>query len=165
MKVNYDDKDLNLALYRIEELEDNYNQIANECVNFYIDSFNNQGFTDYSFTPWEKSLKNNGATLVLTGNLRNSIRATNVTRNGFTIESNTPYSRIHNEGGTIPITDKMKKFFLSQGISKKNSNKRESNMFFKLAHSNGSITIPKRQFMGESNTLNNQITDYIIRYF
>lgn len=45
-----------------------------------------------------------------TGTLRRSIRAS-ISRNAITFSSSTPYSAIHNEGGTITVTTQMKRYF------------------------------------------------------
>lgn len=49
--------------------------------------------------------------LVRTGNLRRSITGRITSRDSVVIETSEPYARIHNEGGTITVTRKMKKYF------------------------------------------------------
>ena len=49
--------------------------------------------------------------LVQTGNLRRSITGRITSRDSVVIETTEPYARIHNEGGTITVTRKMKKYF------------------------------------------------------
>lgn len=161
MKITYDDSVFDQMFDDIDTLQDKeYRELANLALNFYIDSFNNQGFTDSSFEPWEKSLKDNGATLVLTGNLRNSLRITEVSRRGFTIESNVVYAEIHNEGGIIPVSDKMRRFFIAMG----NKGGKDAGKWFALSKKSY-ITIPKRTFMDESETLNNELVKFIFKFF
>lgn len=49
--------------------------------------------------------------LVQTGNLRRSITGRITSRDSVVIETTEPYAQIHNEGGTITVTRKMKKYF------------------------------------------------------
>lgn len=49
--------------------------------------------------------------LVKTGNLRRSITGRITDRDSVVIETTEPYAQIHNEGGTITVTRKMKKYF------------------------------------------------------
>ena len=49
--------------------------------------------------------------LVKTGNLRRSITGRITDRDSVVIETTEPYAQIHNEGGTITVTQKMKKYF------------------------------------------------------
>lgn len=49
--------------------------------------------------------------LIRTGNLRRSITGQVTDRDSVVIETTEPYAQIHNEGGTITVTRKMKKYF------------------------------------------------------
>lgn len=49
--------------------------------------------------------------LIRTGNLRRSITGRITSRDSVVIETTQPYAKIHNEGGTITVTRKMKKYF------------------------------------------------------
>lgn len=141
---------------------ENMYEIANDAVNFYVDSFNNGGFTDIYLIPWDKGNKENGgATLVLTGQLRNSIRTLSVDKDSFTVISDMEYSHAHNEGKIINISDKMRNYFWA--MYKKEG--KEEWKWLALTKSN-TITIPQRQFMGESQTLNDMIENYTVqKYF
>lgn len=113
--------------------------------------------------------------LVQSGTLRRSITGS-ITQNSVVIESSVPYARIHNEGGSITVTRRMKGFFwwkyqtltggkASDGMAanlqrKKNgaprNNKRNRQLTadaaFYLAMAlkkvGSKINIPKRQFIG-----------------
>lgn len=52
----------------------------------------------------------NGTLMARSGNLRKSIKAT-ISANGISFTSDLPYAAIHNEGGEITVTRKMKGFF------------------------------------------------------
>lgn len=114
--------------------------------------------------------------LIRTGNLRRSITGRVTDRDSVVIETTEPYARIHNEGGIITVTRKMKKYFwyryqtvtggkAADGFSnnlqrKKNgaprNNKRnralteEAEFYRRMAmkKAGSKITIPKRQFIG-----------------
>ncbi len=79
-----------------------------------------------------------------TGTLRRSIRS-KVSGNSLTFTSSTPYSAIHNEGGTITVTAKMKKYFWAKF---KTTGLKEYK-YMALMKTGSKITIPKRQFLGE----------------
>ena len=72
--------------------------------NFESKSFFNQKW------PAEKYASSRGSQMMRSGKLRRSIKSTN---NGGQIQwsSNAPYASIHNEGGEIEVTAKMKSFF------------------------------------------------------
>lgn len=162
MGVSVDMKDLIKMKENIEEMfsSENMYELSNDAVNFYVDSFNNQGFTDITLLPWDKSNKENGYTLVLTGQLRNSIHTFSVSKDEFSIISDMEYSEIHNEGGMIYITEQMRKYFWAM-FSKSGDDKWKWLALTKLTN----FTIPKRQFMGESKTLNDMIEDYTVKKF
>lgn len=91
---------------------------SSESVKFFKESFINEGFTDSSFTPWKKT--NNPMmgkrTLYKNGTLMQSVRKKEETPQRIVIESDLPYSEIHNNGGFIIVTAKMKKFFWAKYI-------------------------------------------------
>lgn len=114
--------------------------------------------------------------LIQTGNLRRSITGRVTDRNSVVIETTQPYARIHNEGGTITVTRKMKGYFwyryqtvtggrspdgFSNNLQRKkngipHNNKRNRELtaeaeFYRamaLKKVGSKITIPKRQFIG-----------------
>lgn len=114
--------------------------------------------------------------LIQTGNLRRSITGRVTDRNSVVIETTQPYARIHNEGGTITVTRKMKGYFWyryqtvtggrspdgfsnnlqrkKNGTPRNNKRKRELTAeaeFYRamaLKKVGSKITIPKRQFIG-----------------
>lgn len=78
------------------------------------------------------------------GRLKRSVRRLKVTRNSVTIGTDVPYAQIHNEGGVI-----------NQKINiKAHSRKRKGRTEQVKAHKRKrQVTIPKRQFIGESKVL------------
>jgi phage gpG-like protein len=139
-----------------------------EAVNHFKESFTNEGFTDKSFVKWqERKSKRFGSTnsqpiLSQSGELADSI--------DFRIEGDTvviytdkPYAEIHNEGGTIEVTAQMKKYFWSQWHMAKEMEDEEMMSQFKAMALAKQIKIQQRQFIGESEALNQRITDKILR--
>lgn len=147
---------------------------ANIAVNFFQDSFKKQAWVDRSATRWVKrkdqSRKNKGrAILVLTGRLKRSIRVKRATWSMVQVSSDVPYAKAHNEGvkgiqyvkpGKRQATRKarVKGSYgkLGDEIKKSRSNRilgaRTNTKAFARKQN-----IPKRQFMGNSNALNNKI--------
>lgn len=101
-------------------------------------NFERKAFFDKS---WKQGalINNKGSMMMRSGNLRRSIRST--VKNGrITFSSSLPYASIHNEGGEIAVTEKMKSFFwamyykTSGAISmKKNGEARENQRNKKLS--------------------------------
>lgn len=127
-----------------------------EAVNFFKESFFNQGFTDTSFQQWESrkqpDYRPGGAILTSSGHLRDSIEVADKTNNSLTIGSYAQYAKIHNEGGTlnIPITKKSRKYFWY--MYKQTNN--EKWKWMALSKKNHILLkFPKRQFIGHSATL------------
>ncbi|MEI8087202.1 MAG: hypothetical protein WCG93_13410 [Paludibacter sp.] len=146
-----------------------------ESVKFFKQSFVKEGFTDTSFTAWKKTTNPfaQRKTLYNNGTLMQSIRKVVDTPTRIVVESDTKYSEIHNNGGTITVTRQMKKFFwakfyefsgkASQNKAGNASKLTKSNrtiggkaMYFKrmaLMPVGAKIKIPKRQFMGDSKAM------------
>lgn len=91
--------------------------------------------------------------LIRTGALRRSIK-TETTANSVVFSSDLPYAAIHNEGGTITVTRRMKGYFWYMYRLLTNNYQREPTeeaRFYKamaLKRVGSKITIPKRQFIG-----------------
>lgn len=125
------------------------------ALNFFIDSFQKQGFTNSSFEPWQKRTNDarpGGALLVKSANLRNSLKVMERSIAGILFGSNSPYAKIHNEGGIINITltKKARKFFWYMYYAT-NDSRYKWMALTKKEHL--TIKIPKRQFIGHSEKL------------
>lgn len=117
--------------------------------------------------PWpQRLLEGRGSLLLQTGKLRRSIRA-QVTNNSVSWSSSEPYAAIHNEGGTITVTAKMKRYFWAKFYElagkvrhKKDGSTSRSSMrlskqaeFYRnlaLMKVGSKIRIPQRQFLGDA---------------
>lgn len=123
-------------------------KVAITAVNFVKRNFQLGGFVDKPFQKWKKPLKKRGKTLVKTGNLRRSIKHISISPKRVVIGSNLPYAEIHNDGGKIEITPKMRRYFWA--LFKKTAKLEFKAMALtKKTH----IEIPKRQFIGDSKAL------------
>lgn len=86
-----------------------------------------------------------------------------------TVGSSLPYAAIHNEGGDIVVTERMKRFFWARfheanGNSwarKQDSPEAEFWKTLALKRVGSIIHIPKRQFIGESRELNEKVDQAI----
>ena len=126
--------------------------IGNVALNFYQDSWNRQGFLDRRVEKWKPravSDKRRGSRklLVKTGKLRRSLR---MKTSGYRIQIYTdiPYAQIHNEGGRITGTVRVRQ----------HTRRTRSGRVTVRKHTRRVNTrIPKRQFMGPSQTLDKRI--------
>jgi len=150
-------------------------------------NFKKQGFDDAGVKAWKKrSFEMPGksrSVLTQRGKLRDSIQY-RVAFNYTVIYSKEPYASIHNEGGKVPVTRKMRSFFwamyyqtlgkatteaktslktkkttyASSSLKKKESLMPEAKIWLNMAMKKGNtITIPQRQFMGHSQNMNKKI--------
>lgn len=128
-------------------------------VNFFQDSFQNQGFTDQVFEAWPKR-KNDfdpgRKILVNSSFLLNSIQVFNANQQRITFGSDAEHAEIHNNGGIIPITTKSRKFFWFMYKETGETKWKAMALTKKKA-----FIIPKRQFIGESATLMHQYNDWL----
>jgi phage gpG-like protein len=89
-----------------------------ELLDEFDKNFERKAFFDQ---PWENTKMPNrrGSLMMRSGALRRSIRATS-NDTSIRFMSSLPYAEIHNEGGVITVTEKMKKYFWAMYY--KNSN-------------------------------------------
>jgi len=133
------------------------------ALNFFKDSFYKQGWTDGAFIPWErrKTGADGRAILTKTGSLRDSLRVLQSSPLQIVFGTSEPYAQIHNEGGTITIkpTKKSRKFFwymfkaTGQSYWKWMALTKKDTL---------TIHIPKRQYIGESQTLMKQLDEWFL---
>lgn len=112
-----------------------------------------------------------GSLMTKSGALRRSIRA-QISANGISFTADVPYASIHNNGGDIKVTRKMKRFFwamyykeggkvktLKNGEKSRSKQSVQANTladFYKamaLKKEGDVIKIPKRQFIGTHPTV------------
>lgn len=151
-----------------------YQQLFNQLlrdIKVELDDEFDRNFERKAFfnTAWKLAKYNTiGSLMMRTGALRKSLQSQIIHNNAIKWQSSLPYANIHNAGGTIVVTKKMKGFFwyryrMATGSmmvnSKKEVRKNKFNqkltseaIFWKamaLKPVGSVITIPKRQFIGE----------------
>lgn len=138
------------------ELDDEFDQ------NFERKAF----FTD----KWKETRtpRTTGSLLARTGALRKSIQS-ETTEDSIIWSSSLPYASIHNSGGRIRITAKMKKYFWAMFYksggkdAEKEGNtltqEQQSWKYLALKTVGSELLIPKRQFIGNHPQVNNSIQE------
>ena len=158
-------------------------QAAITALNWFKASFVNQGFTDHGLVKWKSRLgspqNNKGRALLMgtgagAGTLKRGLRIKQTSLNGAIVgmDEAIPYAEIHNVGGTIPITPQMRRFFWAMyyqmgggavgGTSERAQAANETAQFYKnmALTKDEFITIPARQFIGDSALLEQEIKQY-----
>lgn len=153
---------------RIDEfIRKSLNDIRVELADEFDRNFEREAFFSER---WKRRRWNDDETrglLVRTGALRQSIRAETVGREKVVFSSESPYAKIHNEGGTITVTRRMKGWFwvkyreaMGQRTFKRDDARRNDRKnrginsaagFYKamaLKKVGSKIVIPRRRFIG-----------------
>ncbi|MBR4926405.1 MAG: phage virion morphogenesis protein [Prevotella sp.] len=150
-------------------------------------NFERQAFFSEAWQRRKSPTRPGGHILVDTGQLRRSIKS-RTTENSIIFYTDLPYAEIHNDGGEIVVTTKMKKFFWhkyyeatgSFGRKKDGSRRNDKRTiqlsdeaqfwkFLALKKAGTTIKIPRRRFLGTSpevekavrDIIEENITDYI----
>lgn len=142
-------------------------------------NFERQGFFSEAWTRRKSPTRPGGSILVDTGSLRRSIRS-RLSSTSITFFSDHPAAGIHNEGGEIKVTEKMKRFFWAKYYSstgsfgrKKNGKRSNDKRTIQLSEEaefwrhlalmkvGKSIRIPRRQFIGYSPEVEAAVTQII----
>lgn len=129
-------------------------------------NFERQAFFNDAWTRRKSPPRPGGTILVDTGTLRRSIRS-RTTDDSITFYTDLPYAAIHNDGGEIVVTEKMKRFFWHKYYEatgsfgrKKNGEHRNDKRtrqlsteadfwrFMALKRAGTTIRIPRRRFLG-----------------
>ncbi len=128
-------------------------------------NFENKSYFGVPWAPVKRDF-GKGSLMIRTGDLRRSIQS-NIVGNKITFTSSLPYASIHNEGGSITVTPKMKRYFWAKyyeasgsittkkngqaSSSKRNVALSEEAAYWKLLalmKIGSKITIPQRQYLG-----------------
>lgn len=129
-------------------------------VNFFKRNFNVGGFVDVPFKRWKKSTYPGArATMVRSGNTRREIKKIQVSQSRVVvgIANHNHYAKIHNEGGKILITPKMRRFFWAK-YKETGKDYWKGLALTKKTH----IDIPQRKFIGESKALEKTLDRMLI---
>lgn len=136
------------------------------ALNWFIDSFKNEGFTDQTFEKWDDRVQPDyrpgGKILTSSGFLRDSLEAVEASKDEIDYGSNAPYAELHNEGGTItiPITAKSRKFFWY--MYKKTTEEKWKWMAL-TKKTEIKVKMPQRKFVGESELLMKELAENYFR--
>lgn len=143
-------------------------------------NFERQAFFSEAWERRKSPIRNEGrAILIDTGQLRRSI-SSRVTENSVIFYTDLPYAAIHNEGGEIKVTKRMKgyfwhKYYEATGSfgrkkdgtlrrTKKNARLTTEVDFYKwmaLKKEGSTIKIPRRQFIGTSPEVEQAVREII----
>ncbi len=149
---------------------------ATMAVTFFKENFRRQGFLDKSLTPWKKRVQGtpgNNQLLIKRGFLRRGVIQKKVTQTQAIVgvDPSIKYAEIQNNGGQIPITNKMRRFFWAMYY--KNGGGKEVGKSVRATTLNGAaefwknlaltkkthIEVTARPFIGDSATLEHNIVD------
>lgn len=144
------------------------NDIRVEMTDEFDRNFERESFFGEAWQRRRSPTRPGGHILVNTGRLRRSIQS-RTTENSITFFTNEPYAAIHNEGGEIVVTEKMKRYFWhkyyeatgSFGRKKDGSRRNDKRTlqlseeaefwkFMALKKAGTTIRIPRRRFLGTS---------------
>lgn len=150
-----------------------------ELTDEFDKNFERQGFFSEKWARRKSPLRPGGSILVDTGQLRRSIRSRS-TDDGITFFTTLPYAAIHNDGGEIKVTQKMKAYFWHKyyeargsfgrkkdGTARKDkrtvqlSTEAEFWKLLALMKVGKSIKIPKRRFLGASPEVEQSVREII----
>ncbi len=132
-----------------------------EGVDWFVNSFENEGFTNTSLEKWEsRKTQADYKLLQVTAYLKNSIQVFSANSKKIVFGSDAQYAEIHNEGGTISVsvTKKSRKFFW---YMYKKTGETHWKWMALSKKDKMTIRIPKRQFIGESKGLMNSLDQKI----
>ena len=163
------------------------NDIRVEMTDEFDRNFERQSFFGEAWQRRRSPTRPGGHILVNTGRLRRSIQS-RTTENSITFFTNEPYAAIHNDGGEIVVTAKMKRYFWHKyyeatgSFGRKKDGRRSNDKrtlqlseeaefwkFMALKKAGTTIRIPRRRFLGTSpevekavrKIIEDNITEYI----
>ena len=148
-----------------EVMKDLPKKAGEKALQFFLASFIKQGFTDTSFIPWVKR-KDDLTHKLLNQSyaLKESIKITKADFENVEITAGEGlnYAAIHNEGGTITVkvSAKMKRYFWY--MYKKTEDEKWKWMALTKKETL-TIKIPKRQFIGDSKVLMNDLEEWFFK--
>lgn len=152
--------------------------VKTELADEFDRNFQRKAFFDRSW-PKNKLINRRGSQMARTNNLRRSLKA-NISGDRIVFSSSLPYASVQNEGGTVVVTAKMKRFFWamyyqtagkiskrkdgSTSNSKRNQGLTIEAMQWKnlaLMKVGQTVKIPERRFIGEHPRIREVITDVV----
>lgn len=134
---------------------DVYEVIGIEATKHFKKNFYDEGFDGKKWKSRKsKRMGNTNGQKILSqsGELAESIDY-RIDGNIVVIYSDKPYAQIHNEGGKISVTPKMKGYFWAKHKEAKDAGAHDVADMYKAMALSKEITIEQRKFMGESHDL------------
>jgi len=127
--------------------------VAETATEYYRETFRKKAFDG---NPWEpaRTQKKTGSLLIDSGAMMNSIRASTVTPEKVVVSAGNDkvtYARIHNEGYSGPVTVPA-------------HTRRTRHGTVNVRQHSRNVSIPRRQFIGDSAELNDRIHERIEKY-
>jgi len=100
--------------------------------------------------PWKNRSDGSKSRLQISTNLRKSVN-TSVRSNSVVVSSSMPYASIHNDGGDIVVTSKMRSYFWAKFYAAGGGNSAKAQQYKAMALKpiGSKIHIPQRQFIGD----------------
>lgn len=127
------------------------------CLQWFDDSFQNQGFTDASFQAWDNRKspdgRPSGALLIDTAFLRRSLAVLGESETTLQFGTHVPYASIHNNGGRLRAIQNVR------GFHRVRNGKREQVRPFSRRIN---ATFPQRKFIGESQLMMQGLDEWIL---
>lgn len=127
------------------------------CLQWFDDSFQNQGFTDASFQAWEKrkepDARPGGAVLIDTTFLRKSLAVLEENENQIAFGTHVPYAGVHNNGERVRANQYVR------GFHRARNGKREQ---VKPHTRKIDIKFPERKFIGESSQMMKGLDEWLL---
>jgi len=142
-------------------------------------NFERQAFFSEAWQRRKSPTRPGGSILIDTGNLRKSI-GSRTTENSIVFYTTLPYAAIHNEGGEIKVTKKMKRYFWhkyyeatgSFGRRKDGTLRKDKRTvqltteaefwkFMALKKEGSTVKIPRRRFLGTSPEVEQAVREII----
>lgn len=129
------------------------------------DNFRAGGFIDNGIEPWKTTMRQSlgrGEDAMRSPLLSRTRNLMNATQHRYTpykatVFNDARYADIHNEGGTIQVTERMRRFFWARYYE----TKAEMFKFLALKPIGSYIKIPRRQFIGNSAELRHRVESII----
>lgn len=157
------------------------NDIRVEMTDEFDQNFERESFFSEAWARRKGPMRPDGHILVDTSRLRRSIQS-RTTENSIIFFTNEPYAAIHNEGGEIVVTKKMKRYFWRKyydavgAFDRKKDGTRSNDKrtvqlseeaefwkFMALKKAGTTIKIPRRRFLGTSPEVEKAVRDIIER--
>ncbi|WP_027394188.1 phage virion morphogenesis protein [Aquimarina latercula] len=132
------------------------------AVNFSKERFVRKNWVDSSRKPWKKrqNERARGSLMNRTGRLKRSIRKISVGKEHIIIGTDVPFAELHNEGGTVEKTVTVREHSRKITRGRKGGNTTVSSHSRKM-----NLSMPQRQFIGESGVLLRRVERMIEREF